>query len=85
MDFKDRKNLHWKINAVFPFFKSKYLCKKGIHNYILNPDVIMIPHYTIEDDYENNMVRYKFVEYERIDKTNLKCKCCGKEIELRDN
>lgn len=26
-------NIHKNINSILPFFKSKILCKKGIHNY----------------------------------------------------
>lgn len=33
MTIKETYNIHKKINCVFPFFKSKFLCKKGLHNY----------------------------------------------------
>ena len=29
-------NIHKVINSIFSFFKSKWLCKKGIHNYRLS-------------------------------------------------
>lgn len=35
MTIDETYNIHKKINCVFPFFKSKMLCKKGIHNYRL--------------------------------------------------
>jgi ribosomal protein L37AE/L43A len=35
MNIEETYNIHKKINCVFPFFKSKLLCKKGIHNYQL--------------------------------------------------
>ena len=30
---KETYNIHKNINSIFSFLKSKYLCKKGIHNY----------------------------------------------------
>lgn len=33
MRLEDTYNIHKKINCILPFFKSKKLCKKGIHNY----------------------------------------------------
>lgn len=71
MKLNDTYNVHKKINSIFPFFKSKYLCKKGIHNFALNIVDIVIPHYY-----------YQVRKYEHISRTNLKCLCCGKEIEL---
>lgn len=82
MKLEDTYNIHKKINCIFPFFKSKRLCKKGIHNYILNPKHIVIPHYYQEEDEEHQMIVSRIVEYEHIDLTNLKCLCCGKEIRL---
>ena len=37
MDIDETYNIHKKINCVIPFFKSKRLCKKGIHNYRIAP------------------------------------------------
>ena len=34
MSIEDTYNIHKKINCIFPFFKSKIMCKKGTHNYI---------------------------------------------------
>ena len=33
MTIDETYNVHKTINCIFPFFKSKRLCKKGIHNY----------------------------------------------------
>jgi hypothetical protein len=82
MKLNDTYNVHKKINSIFPFFKSKYLCKKGIHNFALNVVDIVIPHYYQEEDYERKMMVSIVERYEHISRTNLKCLCCGKEIEL---
>lgn len=73
-------NIHEKINSIIPFFKSKYLCKKGIHNYRVNPKIFVVPSVKQEDD--GYMVQYKVTKYNTIDLTNLKCFCCGKETKL---
>jgi hypothetical protein len=68
-------NIHKKINCIIPFFKSKFLCKKGIHNYRLNPKMSLISKtYTKDGQF--------FKQTKCIDETNLKCYCCGKEIKL---
>ena len=36
MELDATYNIHKKINCILPFFKSKWLCKKGIHNYGLS-------------------------------------------------
>lgn len=82
MKLKETYNIHKKINCIFPFFKSKYLCRKGIHNYRINTEIRVIPHCYQEEDYENNMIVTRVEKYEYIDLTNLKCYCCGKEKEL---
>lgn len=33
MKIDETYNIHKKINCIFPFFKSKLLCKKGLHSY----------------------------------------------------
>ena len=35
MTIEETYNIHKKINCTLPFFKSKWLCKKGIHNYMI--------------------------------------------------
>ena len=80
MKLSETYNIHKKINCIFPFFKSKHLCKKGIHNYRINIEIRVIPHYYEEE--ENNMVVRRVENYEYIDLTNLKCYCCGKEERL---
>ena len=80
MRLKETYNIHKKINCIFPFFKSKTLCEKGIHNYRINLNIVCIPHIYQEDD--GYMVITQVERYERIDLTNLKCYCCGKEIKL---
>jgi len=37
VNIEETYNIHKKINCVFKYFKSKYLCNKGIHNYIICP------------------------------------------------
>ena len=77
-------NIHKNLNSIFPFFKSKRLCKKGIHNFIINPHHIVEPHYYEEYDKSGTMIVAKVTNYQHIDLTNLKCACCGKEVELDD-
>ena len=66
-------NIHKNINSILPFYKSKRLCKKGLHNYLINPKV------EYEYIYGKNYVQKK-----QIDKTNFKCYCCGKEVEWEE-
>jgi hypothetical protein len=80
MKLEKTYNIHKKINCILPFFKSKYLCKKEIHNYRINPQISIIPiTYTEEGELFKET---KIIEYQQIDETNLKCYCCGKETEL---
>ena len=60
MTLEETYNIHKKINCVFLWFKSKHLCKKGLHNYRIAP-------------------------YKKVQEAHLKCYCCGKEIELKEN
>lgn len=36
MTVNETFNIHKKINCIFPSFKSKFLCRKGFHNYEVN-------------------------------------------------
>lgn len=47
MSIDETYNIHKKINCVFPFFKSKHLCNKGIHNFRINPKCIGLPIYNL--------------------------------------
>lgn len=38
MTIEKTYNIHKIINCVFSKFKSKYLCKRKIHNYRINPN-----------------------------------------------
>ena len=79
MKLNETYNIHKKINCIFPSFKSQFLCKKGIHNYRINPIVKFIPQTFIERTSINDYEIEKVTNYLRIDETNLKCFCCGKE------
>ena len=59
-----------------------FLCKKGIHCYMLKTSNIIIPHYYQELDYtgERNVIEGVYLEHQYIEK--LICKCCGKTIDL---
>lgn len=70
MGLEDTYNIHKKINCILPFFKSKKLCKKGIHNYVINHKHYVIPQIA------------KTIRCEHRDLINLKCICCGKEEKL---
>lgn len=82
MELEETYNLHKKINCIFPHFKSKRMCKNGKHNYRINPQEQVIPHYYQKMDSTGRMIISRIIEYERIDTTNLKCYCCGKEENL---
>ena len=84
MRLEDTYNKHKKINCIFPWFKSKRLCEKGIHNYRINPRWEIIPEIEEVRDIKANEIYYRFVEYKHNDLTNLKCFCCGKEVELEE-
>lgn len=86
MKLEETYNIHKKINHVLPFFKSKRLCNKGIHNYVLN--YYFEPNHTYYLDKYNPILTFGLpmpgVEIGEANKTNLKCLCCGKEIELEE-
>lgn len=84
MKIEETYNIHKKINCVFPFFKSKRLCNRGIHNYILHKWTEINPIVSYEEDYKRNIVVAKVERYERINFINLKCLCCGKQIDLEE-
>jgi hypothetical protein len=80
MNLEETYNIHKKINCIFPFFKSKFLCKRGIHNYLINSRISIFPRlYEEEGEFAKITT---VIEYNRINETNLKCYCCGKEVEL---
>lgn len=82
MKLEETYNIHKNLNSIFPFFKSKKLCKKGIHNYRINPQHKIIPHYYQEEDETHTMIISRIINYEHIDLTNFKCFCCGKEEKI---
>ncbi len=78
MKLEDTYNIHKKINCILPFFKSKKLCKKGIHNYIISPLYYEYKEPT-KITFRNGTIYMK-----NNDRTiyGLKCRCCGKETKL---
>lgn len=74
MKLQDTYNIHKKINCLLPFFKSKYLCRKNIHCFLLTPETRIIPH-----RYTDTTGKYQTTYYEQIHLTKLKCICCGRE------
>ncbi len=79
MNIDETYNIHKKINCVFPFFKSKFLCKKGIHNYCVNPSITVIPITYAEEDETHTYEITKVTDYQKVYEINLKCLCCRKE------
>lgn len=66
-------NIHKKINCIFPFFKSKFLCNKGIHNFEYNSKKIELKPTIIKEDGITEIYRNtKYITY-------IKCYCCGLE------
>lgn len=84
MRLEDTYNEHKKINCIFPWFKSKRLCEKGIHNYRINPQWEIIPQIEEIFDFKAKYQQHRVVGYTRRDLTNLKCFCCGKEEILEE-
>lgn len=75
----DVDNIHRTLNSIFPFFKSRFLCKKDIHNFGIFPyDKIK------KVIYEDSTFHTTEIKYIRESKEYLKCLCCGKTIELEE-
>lgn len=72
MTAKDTYNIHKKINCIIPIFKSKFLCRLGIHNFQLLPQKQVKK--VIYQDYQGRTA----IKYIQEDKTILKCRCCNK-------
>ena len=73
MRIEETYNIHKTINCIFPHFKSKFLCKKGKHNYQLHSKTITYEP-IIEENGHNKILR---VPREYV--TYWKCACCGRE------
>ena len=70
MTIKETCNIHNTINCVFPNFKSKWLCKKGIHNYMLMEEHTIIPKIIKNKD--------SIIQKNELNaKCFWKCYCCG--------
>lgn len=70
-------NIHKKLNCIFPFFKSKWLCKRDIHNFQLTRRIEYIPE--IREIFEPYLKYKKHVlyKYDVEEEVIWKCKCCG--------
>lgn len=79
MRINETYNIHKKINCIIPCFKSKFLCKKGLHNYCINSSITVISITYTEEDEAHTYEITKVTDYQRTYKTNWKCICCGKE------
>ncbi len=77
MEIKETYNIHKRINCIFPHFKSKFLCKKGKHNYQLHSKTITYEPIIEEDGHK------KRVEFPREDILYWKCACCGRSLLYR--
>lgn len=72
MKLKETYNIHKKINCLFPRFKSKFLCKKNIHNFQLQTKTVLSEPIIEEDGYNKRLtVPREYLTY-------WKCYCCGK-------
>ena len=79
MTIEEKYNIHcFLYDITRGHFKSKWLCKHNLHNYMIKYDIK-----TKKIVEENEAV--KITRYKKIFKTYLKCYCCGKEIELKEN
>lgn len=84
MRLEDTYNEHKKINCTFPWFKSKRLCEKGIHNYRINPQYEIKAEVEEIYSWKSKYVTQRIVNNSYRDLTNLKCFCCGKEEILEE-
>jgi len=78
MEIEETYNIHKKLNCIFPHFKSKFLCKKGLHNYQLHSKSKTS---RIETKNEfGTVIQYKIenIKY-------LRCYCCGEEIIIKED
>ena len=73
MNIEETYNIHKKINCVFPFFKSKLLCKKGIHNYQLKRKQKETKEKSFRCETEALFLCYK---------TIWQCRCCKAETKF---
>lgn len=73
-------NLHCFLNDLTRGrFKSKFLCKKGLHNYQIKMKVETTP---IK---ENDKVPFNTkTRYQKEYTVFRKCACCGKEIDFKE-
>ena len=58
-------------------FKSKFLCKKGLHNYQIKTKVETTP---IEESYKTPFIT--ITRYPKRFITFRECACCGKKIDF---
>lgn len=79
MTIDETFNIHKKINCMLPFFKSKLLCKKGIHNYRLHLETSYEPEVEEEFDPKCEYVKHRVVRYNVKKREYWKCYCCGNE------
>lgn len=68
MTIEETYNIHKRINCVFRHFKSKWLCKHGIHNFQIKA----------------RQVETEALYYTKKLEAYWKCYCCGKEEKMDD-
>lgn len=84
MTIDETYNIHKKMNCALPFFKSKLLCKKGIHNYRLHQEINYNPDVQTRFDKTGRHMIKKILQYDIHHKVYWKCHCCGDEIEFEE-
>ena len=76
MRLEETHNIHRNINCIFPWFKSKRLCEKGIHNWRIKRNEVQFSLRQIEGNtYQLDMIDSP---------DRLVCFCCGKEERLEE-
>ena len=73
MTIDETYNIHKKLNCVFPFFKSKWLCKHGKHNFQLNTRIVI----EVFNPAYLECEEYILFKYDRVKEVIWQCKCCG--------
>lgn len=84
MTIDETYNIHKEINCVFPFFKSKLLCKHNLHNFEIRSEIEAKPITRKVYDKDMEMMRTELIEYQRSVKTYWKCRSCGKKERFDD-
>ena len=84
MTIEETYNIHKRINCVFRHFKSKWLCKHGIHNFQIRSKITYMPVTYTPFNPKAKQVETEVQYYTKKLEIYWKCYCCGKEEKFDD-